>query len=92
MPQITASEISAWCIAHLAQTLELAPNRIDARSKFARLGLDSAMSVNLILTLEQWLGLEISPELVFEYPTIADLSDHLARLCSERGNPRHSLG
>jgi acyl carrier protein len=82
MRRATASEIADWCIAHVARNLGLAPDRITPHSKFTRLGLDSAMSLNLILTLEQRLGLEISPELVFECPTIASLSEHLAGLCA----------
>jgi acyl carrier protein len=45
---------------------------------FARLGLDSANSVFLIVELEDWLGLELTPDLLFEYPTIGELARHLA--------------
>ena len=90
MSSITASEISERCIAQLAEILEIPPERIDPKSKFTRLGLDSAMSINLILTLEQWLGFEISPDLMFDYPTIAELSDHLAKLSNACDNPQRS--
>jgi acyl carrier protein len=45
---------------------------------FARLGLDSANSVFLIVELEDWLGLELTPDLLFEHPTIGELARHLA--------------
>jgi acyl carrier protein len=45
---------------------------------FARMGLDSANSVFLIVELEDWLGLELTPDLLFEHPTIRELAGHLA--------------
>jgi len=42
------------------------------------LGLDSANSVYLIVELEEWLGLELTPDLLFEHPTISDLARYLA--------------
>jgi len=41
-------------------------------------GLDSANSVFLIVELEDRLGLELTPDLLFEYPTIGELARHLA--------------
>jgi len=43
----TESEICDWCVAYLAKSLKLPPERIDPQAKFARLGLDSAASVFL---------------------------------------------
>ncbi len=51
---------------------------VDPDAKFARLGLDSANSLYLIVELEEWLAIELTPDLVFEYPTIAELARHLA--------------
>ena len=53
-------------------------DRIDPDAKFARLGLDSVNSVTLILALEEWLGMELNPELAADYPTLRKLSEHLA--------------
>jgi acyl carrier protein len=72
------TEIRDWCIQYLARTLDLTAEAIDPDVKFARLGLDSANSVFLIVELEDWLGLELTPDLVFEHPTIADLARYLA--------------
>lgn len=63
---------------YLARTLDLPQESVDPDVKFARLGLDSANSVYLIVELEDWLGLELTPDLVFEHPTIAELARHLA--------------
>jgi acyl carrier protein len=65
-------------VQYLARTLDLPQETVDPDAKFARLGLDSANSVYLIVELEDWLGLELTPDLVFEHPTIAELARHLA--------------
>jgi acyl carrier protein len=76
------SEIRDWCVAYLAKSLRLAPERIDPQAKFARLGMDSAASVFLVAELEDWLGLELSVELIFEHQTPAALARYLARHCT----------
>ena len=82
----TEFEIRDWCAKYLARTLDLPDQNIDPDIKFARLGLDSANSVYLIVELEDWLGLELTPDLVFEHPTISDLARYLAgRVAGENG-------
>lgn len=80
MPAENPSEaaIRDWCVGYLARTLDLPGQMIDAEMTFARMGLDSANSVFLIVELEDWLGLELTPELLFEHPTIGELARHLA--------------
>jgi acyl carrier protein len=78
----TETEIRDWCLAYLARSLKLAPEHIDPRAKFARLGMDSAASVFLVAELEDWLGLELSVELIFEHQTPAALARHLAARCA----------
>ena len=70
--------IRDWCVEYLARTLDLLDHTIHPEMTFARLGLDSANSVFLIVELEDWLGLELTPELLFEHPTIEELARHLA--------------
>lgn len=81
MPAEKPSEaaIRDWCVAYLSRTLDLPRAEIGAAVPFARLGLDSATSVWFIVALEEWLGIELTPDIVFEHPTISDLARHLAR-------------
>ena len=80
MPAEHPSEaaIRDWCVEYLTRTLDLPDQTLDAEMTFARMGLDSANSVFLIVELEDWLGLELTPDLVFEHPTISELARHLA--------------
>jgi myxalamid-type polyketide synthase MxaD len=68
--------------AHLreqaAQVLGLSPSRIDQHKPLGSLGFDSLMTLDLRNRLETSLGLSLSATLVWNYPTIAALTDHLA--------------
>jgi acyl carrier protein len=74
------AQICDFCLDYLGRTLArvIPPHEIVAEASFASLGLDSASSTHLLVELEDWLGVELSPEVVFEYPTIGDLARFLA--------------
>ena len=75
----TAAEIQDWCINHIAGLLGEAPASIDPDADFDRLGLDSALAVSMLLDLEEVLGdMPIPPEVLFEYATLREVSQHLA--------------
>lgn len=76
--QATESEVADWCIGYLQRTIDDASVVISADASFAEMGLDSASSTYFIVELEEWLGIELEPELVFEHPTIAALARHIA--------------
>jgi acyl carrier protein len=65
-----AGEIEAWLIARLATMLDVPAAEIDPRQPFADFGLDSRGAVSLSGQLEEWLGREVPPMLVWEYPNI----------------------
>ena len=75
---MTKDEISAFCVEQLAEILRIPKDTIDVNAKFTRLGLDSAMTVYLLMELEDKLNLELSPETFHDHPTIEALSAHLA--------------
>lgn len=74
----SAAEIAAWFVTQLSDQLDLRATEIDPSLPFAYYGLDSIHAVRLTAALEAWLGRELSPTLVYEYPTIDVLSSHLA--------------
>ena len=51
---------------------------VDGDRAFKDLGFDSLMTLDLRNRLESSLGLSLSATLVWNYPTITDLTDHLA--------------
>ena len=81
----TEAEICAWCTRYLEQELKLPAKRIDPNVKFARLGMDSAMSVFLLAGLEEWLGMELEADAVFAHPSIAELARYIMQRRSGSG-------
>ena len=76
---MTQQEISELCVASLANVLRIAKDRVKTDTKFSRLGLDSAMIVYVMLEIEEKLELELSTDDFYDYPTVDDLSRHLAK-------------
>lgn len=75
---MTESEISGWCIDCLHRMIDVPIVAIEPDVTFSQMGLDSASSVYFVVELEEWLGRELEPEIVGEYPTVAQLARHLA--------------
>ena len=76
--QIDESAIRDWCVAYLAKSLNRAAGQINPDARFARLGVDSAASVFLIVDLEEWLNIRLPAETLVQHPTINSLARHLA--------------
>jgi len=87
---VTEADIRDWCIAYLQRTIDNPSIAIGPEANFAELGLDSATSAYFIVELEDWLGAELRPELVFEYPTIAALAHFIAN--GDAGSPDAASG
>jgi myxalamid-type polyketide synthase MxaE and MxaD len=63
---------------HLSKIVRIPPNRIDVNKPLQYLGLDSLMGLELKNSLQASLGVSLSATMVFNYPTVALLSQHLA--------------
>ncbi|GAB1545492.1 hypothetical protein NUACC21_81680 [Scytonema sp. NUACC21] len=71
------AEVQAWLVSYLAELLKRQPDQIDVKVPFDRYGLGSLDATNLIGDLEDWLEKELPPTLLFNYPTIEVLANHL---------------
>lgn len=80
---LAEADIHAWCTDYIVNTLKLPAGRVEPNAKFARMGMDSAMAAEFLIALEEWLETELPPELVFEYPTIAELARYLLKHTNE---------
>ena len=76
----TADAIQDWLVSHVALELRVDYREIDLREPFANYGLNSTAAVGLSGELEEWLGLELSPTLLWDYPTIEILARQLFEL------------
>jgi acyl carrier protein len=73
-----ALEIERWIAARLATRLGTPNLEIDPTVPFAHYGMDSQNALGLSGDLEEWLGTELSPTLVWDYPTVRQLASYLA--------------
>jgi acyl carrier protein len=73
-----AAEIQAWIVAYLADLLEVDQDEIDVTIPFDSYGLDSAVAVGMTGDLEDWLGRQLDPTLLYDYPTVESFAHHLA--------------
>jgi 8-amino-7-oxononanoate synthase len=74
----TEEAIRTWLITNIASVVNMEPASIDVRQTFDNYGLDSLQAVSLSGDLEIWLNREISPTVVWDYPTVEQLARHLS--------------
>jgi thioester reductase-like protein len=79
----TAEDIQEWMVTKLAELLSVEPNTIDVQQPLESYGLDSSRAMVLVTQLEKILDVEVSPVLLWHYPTIEALSQRLAEDCEE---------
>lgn len=75
----SADEIRSWIVDYLSDLLEVDADEIDVTIPFDRYGLDSSAAVGLTGDLEDWLGMEVPPTLLYDYPTVEALVDYLSK-------------
>jgi acyl carrier protein len=75
---MTSEQISEFCVVSLANALRMPKHTVSTDAKFNRLGLDSAMTIYVMMELEEKLNFELSPDDFYDYPTVNELSRYLA--------------
>lgn len=76
--KFSKEEIQAWLVSYLAELLKIQPSEVDVTIPFDRYGLDSSAAVGMTGDLEEWLGSELDPTLIYDYPTIEALAAYLS--------------
>ena len=76
--QINSETIANWLTNNIAEQLEVEPDEIDVSEPIENYGLDSAQGMIIVSRAEKEFGFEISPMLLWHYPTIEALSKRLA--------------
>ena len=64
--------------AQAAQVLRISPDKLDVEMPLTSLGMDSLMGLELRNRLETVLGINVPATLLWSYPTVAALGNHLA--------------
>lgn len=83
-PPRTAEEIQDWIAQHLAKSADLSPDQINVTAPFSDLAVDSATAIGMTGDLQDWLGRPVDPMMLYDYPTIEQLAEQLAKEVDNR--------
>jgi acyl-CoA synthetase (AMP-forming)/AMP-acid ligase II/acyl carrier protein len=73
----TIAEIEIWLANQIAEMQQIPLKSIDLEQPLAVYGLSSVKAVSISAKLSEWLGRSIEPTIVYDYPTIQGLANHL---------------
>lgn len=76
----SARPLLRWLVERISRALQVAPEQIDVDADFDEFGLDSVQAVAMSGALAEHLGTELPATLLYEYPSIRELADHLESL------------
>ena len=71
-------DIRNWLAVTIAAKLKTDAARIDYDTSFSQMGLDSLAAIGISVQIEQWLNTEIEATILYQHPTISQLSNYLA--------------
>jgi acyl-CoA synthetase (AMP-forming)/AMP-acid ligase II/acyl carrier protein len=74
-----SERIEKWILDWLVEHAAVNPSEIERHKPFAEYGLDSLTAVEMSHSLEEWLGVELTPVIAWNYPTPHKISQYLAR-------------
>ena len=86
------SAVRTWLVEKLSRQLNIPAAEMDVRRPLAEYGFDSAAVVGLAGDLEDYLGRELRPDLVYDYPTVEALSVYLAEGPLEQDTGKTGVG
>jgi acyl carrier protein len=79
----TREDVTSWLLQWISQELKLPADQIEPGKSLLDYSLSSLTATILVGDLEDWLGLRLPPTLVWDYPSITALVDHLmGQLCT----------
>jgi acyl carrier protein len=74
----TAANIQNWLTAQIADQLGYEPDDIETDSPLDTFGLDSVQVLRIAHNAQETFGVQLSPVLLQQHPTIASLAQRLA--------------
>jgi acyl carrier protein len=74
-----AEQIEKWILDWMIEHAAVSAAEIDRHKPFAEYGMDSLTAVELSHQLEEWLGVELTAVIAWNYPTPHKISQYLAR-------------
>ncbi|MCX4692906.1 acyl carrier protein [Streptomyces sp. NBC_01408] len=71
--------LADWLAVESAALLGTAPERIDRTAQFGEYGLDSIAGLTLAAAIEDHLGIEVDPTVIWDHPSIDELAAFLTK-------------
>lgn len=87
----SAQAIQDWIMNWLIKKFKIPATSIAPSQSFANFGLDSVFAVELTQDIEDWLGIALETTLMWYFPTIESLADHLANQFSNPASTSQDL-
>jgi acyl carrier protein len=75
-------EMRAWLIDRISASLKV-KNGMDPDAPFSKYGLQSIDAVILAMEIEEEVGVELPPTLLWEYNTVNECASYLVKIESE---------
>ena len=72
------AQIQLWMQKNICKALNVPSEALDPTKPITSYGLDSIAAFTLTLELSEWLERDLPASLLWEFPTIAELAQHLA--------------
>ena len=82
-------EIRAWMTNEVAKILDIEADAVDTDQEFFSFGIDSIVAFSVIGDLCEWIDKELPATLLWEYPTINKLSQHISEQLDKGALPEY---
>jgi len=77
-PRATAPEIQSWMIDYITAVIDIPKDNFPVADTFTAYGLDSVELTIMCGMIEEAFAIDVSPEELFEHPSVLLFSQHLA--------------
>jgi acyl carrier protein len=91
MSTVTSNNVSHWLTEYISKLVQLPIAEIQPDAEFSTFGIDSSGAVGLAVDLGDWAGVSVEPTLVYDYPTIDALSEHVVHLVRNTASVQSTL-
>ncbi|MDQ3287568.1 MAG: acyl carrier protein [Pseudomonadota bacterium] len=77
---MTSQAISGWLANYLSTLLDIDIGQVDTALSFDDYGIDSRDAFGMVGELADWMGVDLEPTIIHDYPSIDELSSHLSEI------------
>lgn len=75
----SAADVQHWLVSYVARELQIPREHVTIDEEFVNMGLSSRQAIIMTDDLEAVIGEPMDPALLWDFPTIRQLADHLGR-------------